>query len=246
MRIRALLLIVLVIASNSLMAADIRVAAASNFSQAMTVLARSFEESTGHQVKLVFGSTGKHYAQIHNGAPFDVFFSADIERPNLLEEEGIAIAGSRFTYAIGKLVLWSPMADYVDSQGNVLEKGEFNYLAIANPVLAPYGRAAKEVLQSRGLWSEMKGKAVRGENIGQAFQFVNSGNAELGFVALSQVAKINQPIVGSYWKVPQGLYTPIEQQAVLLKENEVGRRFLSYIKSTAAIKIINDYGYETL
>ena len=246
MRIRALLLIVLVIASNSLMAADIRVAAASNFSQAMTLLARSFEESTGHQVKLVFGSTGKHYAQIHNGAPFDIFFSADIERPRLLEEEGIAIAGSRFTYAIGKLVLWSPMADYVDSQGNVLEKGEFNYLAIANPVLAPYGRAAKEVLQSRGLWSEMKGKAVRGENIGQAFQFVNSGNAELGFVALSQVTKINQPIEGSYWKVPQGLYTPIEQQAVLLKENEVGRRFLSYIKSTAAMKIINDYGYETL
>lgn len=246
MRIRALLLLVLVIVSNLSMAADIRVAAASNFSQAMTVLARSFEESTGHQVKLVFGSTGKHYAQVRNGAPFDVFFSADIERPRLLEEEGIAIAGSRFTYAIGKLVLWSPMADYVDSKGNVLEKGEFNYLAIANPVLAPYGRAAKEVLQSRGLWSEMKGKAVRGENIGQAFQFVNSGNAELGFVALSQVTKINQPIEGSYWKVPQGLYTPIEQQAVLLKENEVGRRFLSYIKSTAAMKIINDYGYETL
>lgn len=246
MRIRALLLLVLVIVSNLSMAADIRVAAASNFSQAMTVLARSFEESTGHQVKLVFGSTGKHYAQVRNGAPFDVFFSADIERPRLLEEEGIAIAGSRFTYAIGKLVLWSPMADYVDSKGNVLEKGEFNYLAIANPVLAPYGRAAKEVLQSRGLWSEMKGKAVRGENIGQAFQFVNSGNAELGFVALSQVTKINQPIEGSFWKVPQGLYTPIEQQAVLLKENEVGRRFLSYIKSTAAMKIINDYGYETL
>jgi len=246
LRIRALLLLVLVIVSNLSMAADIRVAAASNFSQAMTVLARSFEESTGHQVKLVFGSTGKHYAQVRNGAPFDVFFSADIERPRLLEEEGIAIAGSRFTYAIGKLVLWSPMADYVDSKGNVLEKGEFNYLAIANPVLAPYGRAAKEVLQSRGLWSEMKGKAVRGENIGQAFQFVNSGNAELGFVALSQVTKINQPIEGSFWKVPQGLYTPIEQQAVLLKENEVGRRFLSYIKSTAAMKIINDYGYETL
>jgi len=246
LRIRALLLLVLVIDSNSSMAADIRVAAASNFTRAMTTLARSFEDNTGHQVKLVFGSTGKHYAQIHNGAPFDVFFSADIERPRLLEEEGIAIAGSRFTYAIGKLVLWSPMADYVDSQGNVLEKGKFNFLAIANPVLAPYGRAAKEVLQSRGLWSEMKGKAVRGENIGQAFQFVNSGNAELGFVALSQVTKINQPIEGSYWKVPQGLYTPIEQQAVLLKENEVGRRFLSYIKSTAAMKIINDYGYETL
>ena len=169
MRIRALLLLVLVIVSNLSMAADIRVAAASNFSQAMTVLARSFEESTGHQVKLVFGSTGKHYAQVRNGAPFDVFFSADIERPRLLEEEGIAIAGSRFTYAIGKLVLWSPMADYVDSKGNVLEKGEFNYLAIANPVLAPYGRAAKEVLQSRGLWSEMKEKRYAVKISGRRF-----------------------------------------------------------------------------
>ena len=203
----------------------------------MTVLARSFEESTGHQVKLVFGSTGKHYAQVRNGAPFDVFFSADIERPRLLEEEGIAIAGSRFTYAIGKLVLWSPMADYVDSKGNVLEKGEFNYLAIANPVLAPYGRAAKEVLQSRGLWSEMKGKAVRGENIGQAFQFVNSGNAELGFVALSQVTKINQPIEGSFWKVPQGLYTPIEQQAVLLKENEASQNALKKKKDRKKLQL---------
>ncbi|MEN8711408.1 MAG: molybdate ABC transporter substrate-binding protein [Arenicellales bacterium] len=240
------LVLACVLSSSQSLAAEIRVAAASNFARAMISLASDFEENSGHKVKLVFGSTGKHYAQIHNGAPFDVFFAADIKRPRLLEEQGIAIAGSRFTYAKGKLILWSHMPNYVDSEGEVLRHGSFEHLAIANPNLAPYGRAAREVLKYRGLWDEMKQKVVRGENIGQAFQFVSSGNAELGFVAFSQVKNIDEPIEGSYWEVPQSLYTPIEQQAVLLTDNEAGRSFISYIKSKPALKIISNHGYEIL
>lgn len=240
------LVLACVLSSSQSLAAEIRVAAASNFARAMISLASDFEENSGHKVKLVFGSTGKHYAQIHNGAPFDVFFAADIKRPRLLEEQGIAIAGSRFTYAKGKLILWSHMPNYVDSEGEVLRHGSFEHLAIANPNLAPYGRAAREVLKYRGLWEEMKQKVVRGENIGQAFQFVSSGNAELGFVAFSQLKNIDEPIAGSYWEVPQSLYTPIEQQAVLLTDNEAGRSFISYIKSKPALKIISNHGYEIL
>ena len=240
------LVLACVLSSSQSLAAEIRVAAASNFARAMISLASDFEENSGHKVKLVFGSTGKHYAQIHNGAPFDVFFAADIKRPRLLEQQGIAIAGSRFTYAKGKLILWSHMPNYVDSEGEVLRHGSFEHLAIANPNLAPYGRAAREVLKYRGLWEEMKQKVVRGENIGQAFQFVSSGNAELGFVAFSQVKNIDEPIEGSYWEVPQSLYTPIEQQAVLLTDNEAGRSFISYIKSKPALKIISNHGYEIL
>ena len=240
------IVLVYVLGSGQALAAEIRVAVASNFARAMTSLARNFEENTGHKVKLVFGSTGKHYAQIRNGAPFDVFFAADIKRPRLLEEEGITVSGSRFTYATGKLILWSPIPDYVDAEGGVLRHGSFRYLAIANPDLAPYGRAAREFLQSRGLWNELKQKTVRGENIGQAFQFVSSGNAELGLVAFSQVRNIHRPVEGSYWEVPASLYTPIEQQAVLLTDNEAGRSFISYIKSKPALKIISNHGYESL
>jgi molybdate transport system substrate-binding protein len=227
------------------MAAELRVAVASKFTRAMTSLVQQFETNTGQKVKLVFGSTGKHYAQIRNGAPFDAFFAADIKRPKLLEEEGIAVPASRFSYSLGKLVLWSPKAGYVDSEGKVLSDGNFFHLAIANPKLAPYGRAAKEVLQSRGLWKAMKGKIVRGENIGQAFQFVNSGNAELGFVAYSQIKQPGLSIIGSYWEVPQTLYTPIVQQAVLLKDNEATRAFISYVRSKPALEIIQDYGYHS-
>ncbi|HEC26975.1 MAG TPA: molybdate ABC transporter substrate-binding protein [Gammaproteobacteria bacterium] len=245
MILRFFIVSVLMLASEQSLAAELRVAVASNFARTMTGLIQQFEANTGHKVKLVSGSTGKHYAQIRNGAPFDAFFAADIKRPKLLEEEGIAVPGSRFTYAIGKLVLWSPKVDVVDSSGKVLERGNFRYLAIANPKLAPYGRAAREVLQSRGLWDSMKGKIVRGENISQAYQFVNSGNAELGFVAYAQLKHPDQRIKGSYWKIPQALYTPIEQQAVLIKDSEAGRSFLSYIQSKEALMIINDHGYQT-
>ncbi len=236
--------IILMIASKTL-ADEIRVAVASNFSEVIKILAERFEKSTGHQVILSFGSTGKHYAQIRNGAPFDVFLAADERRPKLLEQEGIALPGSRFTYAIGKLILWSPRKGYIDSAGAVLKQGTFRYLAIANPKLAPYGKAAREVLQALGLWKALAQQMVRGENIGQAFQYIKSGNADLGFVAYSQVKKPGLPIEGSCWEVPQELYTPIRQQAVLLKENAAAQAFLSFMQSDAALTIIQSYGYET-
>jgi len=227
------------------LAEEIRVAVASNFTDAITSIAARFEARTSHKVALIFGSTGKHYAQIRNGAPFDAFFAADRRRPEVLEQEGAAVPASRFTYALGKIVLWSPEAGYVDATGSVLDRGEFRHLAIANPGLAPYGKAAQEVLQARGLWDRLSRRLVRGENIGQAFQFVKSGNAELGFVAYSQLKRPNQPIEGSFWNVPQALYTPIEQQAVLLKDSEAARGFLSFVRSDEALMIIRDYGYET-
>jgi len=240
-----LLITSIILSSGQSIAEEIQIAAASNFANTIISIAQRFEINTGHKVTLIFGSTGKHYAQIKNGAPFDVFFAADIKRPELLEKEGIALAGSRFTYAIGKLVLWSPTPNYVDSSGKVLEQMEFRHLAIANPKLAPYGKAAVEILQARGIWNAIKGRTVRGENISQAFQFVNSHNAELGFVAYSQIKHPGHPSAGSWWEIPQSLYTPIEQQAVLLKQNKAARDFLSFIKSDESLEIIRSFGYGT-
>ena len=222
---------------------EIMAAVASNFASAIKPLTRRFEADTGNTVRLVFGSTGKHYAQIRNGAPYDVFFAADAKRPRLLERAGLAKAGSRFTYAIGKLVLWSPQAGLVDPIGNVLKTGAFRHIAIANPKLAPYGRAAREVLEKRGRWAGLQGRMVRGENIGQTFNFVKSGNSELGFVALSQIKRPGQPVTGSLWLPPEKSYAPIEQQAVLLKDNEVARAFLAFVKSAPAVAIIRGFGY---
>jgi len=233
------------LATGQLIAEEIRVAVASNFSIAITTLAEQFEANSGHTVSLIFGSTGKHYVQIKNGAPFDAFFAADTKRPELLEKEGVALPGSRFTYAFGKLILWSPQAGYVDPQGKVLEQGAFRHLAIANPKLAPYGKAAREVLQAIGVWGALKAKTVRGENISQTFQFVSSGNAELGLVAWSQVKQPGHPMTGSWWEVPQALYTPIEQQAVLLKENTAARAFLSFMKTEKSRALIRSFGYDT-
>ncbi len=224
---------------------EILVAVASNFKHAAMRLAAVFESSTNHDVVLIFGSTGKHYAQIINGAPFEVFLAADIRRPELLEKGGIAIPGSRFTYAVGKLVLWSPKSEYVDADGRILESGRFRFLAIANPELAPYGRAAQQVLQGRGLWDDLKRRMVRGENIAQTFQFVMTENAEVGFVAYSQIRRPNHTIKGSFWVVPQTLYTPIKQQAVLLEDNVVARAFLLFLRSDDAVQIIHDFGYDT-
>ena len=224
-------------------AADIRVAVASNFSRTMQDVARLFEQKTGHRVVLVFGSTGKHYAQIRNGAPFEVFFAADIERPQRLEQESVAQVDSRFTYAIGKLVLWSPDTGVVDPMGRVLNTGNFRFLAVANPRLAPYGRAAEQIIRAQGARGRLHGRMVRGENIGQAFQFVKSGNAELGFVSLSQIKQPGKPVEGSYWNVPQSLYTPIEQQAVVLQDNPIAFAFAEFVKSDGAREIIQAYGY---
>ena len=233
----------LALAPGGLSAETIRAAVASNFARVLAELSQRFEQSTGHKVLLAHGSTGKHYAQIVNAAPFELFFAADAARPERLEEEGRAIAGSRFTYAVGKLVLWSPKPGLVDPAGTVLGRGEFARLAIANPDLAPYGRAAREVLERLGLWSVVKEGAVRGENIGQTFQFVRSGNADLGFVALSQLRRPGHAIEGGYWEVPQSLYTPIAQQAVLLRENRTARDFLAFVRNDASLALIRDYGY---
>ncbi len=231
--------------SLSARADEIRIAVASNFSRASEALAERFEQQSGHEVLLAFASTGKHYAQIRNGAPFDAFFAADEMRPRLLEEEGLAVPASRFTYALGTLVLWSRQADLVDSAGSVLEDGDFRFLAIANPKLAPYGRAAQEVLEKRGVWQNLQDRLVRGENIGQAYQFVASGNAELGFVALSQVESPGQVVQGSLWKIPPGLYSPIEQQAILVRDNSVARDFLAFVKSGEGRRLIRSNGYGT-
>jgi molybdate transport system substrate-binding protein len=224
---------------------EIRVAVASNFANAIKEIAWHFERQTAHEVTLVFGSTGKHYAQIKHGAPFDAFFAADAKRPRLLEEEGLGVPGSRFTYAVGKLILWSPKAHYVDPRGKVLEQGEYRHLALANPRLAPYGRAAQEVLQKNGQWLVLRDRMVRGENIGQTFQFVKSGNAELGFVAWSQIKRPGQPTEGSWWEIPQALYSPIDQQAVLLQDNAAARAFLTFVRGQEALDIIGAYGYGT-
>lgn len=225
---------------------EIRIAVASNFSETIRILAKEFEDSTGHHVVVVVGSTGKHYAQIKHGAPFDAFFAADIDRPKRLEEEGSVIPSSRFTYAVGKLVLWSPNSDLVDESLSVFHADQFRYLAIANPKLAPYGVAAKEVLQTKELWAALQKKMVRGESIGQTYQFVKSGNAELGFVAYSQVKGAIDSSNGSFWMIPQSLYTPIEQQAVLLKDNAVARDFMSFVKSNESQMLIQGYGYGLL
>lgn len=224
--------------------AETTVAVASNFTGPAGDLARAFADSTGHQVVLVFGSTGRHFAQIANGAPFAAFLAADEERPRLLEEQGLALAGTRFTYAVGRLVLWSARPEVVDAQGAVLAKGSFTHLALANEKLAPYGLAARQVLEGAGLWADLQPRLVRGENISQTFQFVQSGNAELGFVAYSQYRVLPAAATGSVWLVPAALHQPIRQQAVLLRDDPVARAFLDFLKSPAARGIITGYGYD--
>jgi len=243
---KKLILLVLFSAFNSVAFADeLRIAVASNFMQVLKAIAIEYEKSSANQIKISSGSTGKHYAQIRNGAPFDIFFAADSERPALLEQEGLIIAGSRFTYARGKLVLWSPQQQRVDAEGRVLEQGDFNYLALANPRLAPYGRAAKQLLDQRGLWQKLSRRMVRGENIGQTFQFVKTGNADLGLVALSQVIDANGKIGGSFWLVPQDQYAPIDQQAVLLQDTPAARDFVDFVKTQQLRSLIQRSGYET-
>ena len=223
------------------------VAVAANFSEVAERLAKDFERESGHKLTFVAGSTGKLHAQITNGAPFDAFLSADQASPERLEKEGLAVAGSRFTYATGRLTLWSPEPGRVGGDGAAtLRRGEFRRLAIANPELAPYGAAAKETLEKLGLWERLKDKIVMGETIGQAHAMVASGNAELGFVALSSVLSPRNETKGSRWDVPQKLYAPIRQDAVLLKRgagNPAARGFLDFLRSAKAKAVIETYGY---
>lgn len=237
----------MVLMSVTTLADEVSVAVASNFIAPMNAIAAGFAKDTGHKAVLSFGSTGKFYAQIRNGAPFEAFLSADDETPQRLEAEGMTVPGRRFPYAIGRLVLWSPKPGYVDQGGEVLKKAAFRHLAMANAKLAPYGRAAQELLERRGVWQPLQPRLVQGENITQAYQFVASGNAELGFVALSQLKKDSSPPPGSFWIVPQTLHAPIRQDAVLLargKGKAAAEQLLAYLKSAKAAAIIRDYGYE--
>lgn len=225
-------------------AEQIRVAVATNFVATMNALIARFEEGGEHTVVVSAGSTGSHYAQIRNGAPFDAFFAADDERPRLLEERGLIVPGSRFRYALGRLALWSPRAGYVDADAEVLSSGSFRFLAIAHPELAPYGAAARDVLIARGLWNALQPRIVRGQDIGQAYGFVSTGNAELGFVAWSQIVRPQSGAVpGSYWLVPESLHRPIAQEAVLLRDRPAARAFIEFTKSAAAQEIIRSHGY---
>ncbi len=222
---------------------EIRIAVASNFTGTLRAIASQFEKRSGHNIIIAPGSTGKHYAQIVNGAPFHAFFAADSERPERLEKEGIAVAGSRFTYALGRLLLWSPDTNRVDAAGNVLERGEFRHLAIANPRLAPHGKAAWQVLEARGVWRSLSERVVRAENISQAYQFVQSGAAELGVVAYAQIIRQAGSPRGSYWEPPGTMHDAIEQQAVLLVDIPPARDFLTFTRSGAIRSLILSHGY---
>jgi molybdate transport system substrate-binding protein len=225
---------------------DVQVAVAANFTAPMQKIAAEFEKDTGHKAVLAFGATGKFYAQIVNGAPFEVLLAADDETPARLETEHRTVPGTRFTYASGKLVLWSAQAGYVDGQGQVLKNGHYAHLAIANPKTAPYGAAAVETLTRLNLYDRVQGKLVQGENIAQTYQFVSTGNAPLGFVALSQVYRDGKFTSGSGWIVPANLHSPIRQDAVILAKggaNPAARALADYLKSNKAKDIIRSYGY---
>ena len=227
-------------------AAEARVAVAANFAKPMAQIAEGFAAATGHTVALSVGSTGRLYSQIIAGAPFDVLLAADAQTPARLVDEGHAQAASRFTYAIGQLVLWSPLSGRVDAEGRVLSGTGWQRLAIANPKLAPYGAAAMAVLEKRGLVGHVAPRLVTGDSIGQTFQFVATGNAELGFVALSQVQAPGQPATGSLWRVPQAYYPEIRQDVVLLRRGEANPAavaLLQYLREADARALIAGYGY---
>lgn len=246
---RLLSLLMLVFCSTPVFADKVQVAVAANFAAPMQAIAAAFEKDSGHKVVLVTGSTGKFYAQIKAGAPFALLLSADDETPRRLEAEGAAVAGSRLTYAVGRLVLWSPKAGVVDDKREVLRRGAFEHLAVANPRLAPYGAAAVEVMARLGVLDSLRAKWVTGENIAQTYQFVSTGNAELGFVALSQVWKDGRISSGSAWIVPSSFHAPLRQDAVLLnpaKEQPAARALLDYLRGEKARAIIRHYGYETV
>lgn len=233
--------------SGTSFAADVRLAIAANFTDTAHELITAFAQASGLEASASFGSTGKLYAQIRNGAPFDAFLAADSRRPELLEENGHGVTGTRFTYAKGKLVLWSPQRDAFNPPEDWLASTGFARLAIANPKTAPYGLAAKQVLSRLNLWAPLQPRLVRGDSIAQTFQFVATANAQAGFVALSQVlAWENQD--GSLWLIPPGLYSPIDQQAILLshgEKNDAAHHWLSFLQGEEARSIIERNGYET-
>ena len=223
------------------------IAVAANFAAPAKALARILNDTTGHTARLSFGATGAFAAQVENGAPFDVLMAADDTSPARLEAGGLAVPGSRLTYAMGRLALWSAKPGFIDAQGRVLGGGQFDKLAIANPKFAPYGQAALQTLEKLGLTGPIKPKLVMGESIGQTYQFVASGNVPLGFVALAQVMTGGKPTAGgSLWVVPEELHAPIAQDAVLLKhgaDNPAARAWLALLRSPAAADLMRGYGY---
>ena len=227
-------------------AEQVHVAVAANFTAPAKVLASIFEKTTGHQARLSFGATGAFYTQIKNGAPFDVLLAADDERPARLEKEGDTVPGSRFTYATGQLVLWSAKPGLVDDEGAVLKHGQFGKIAIANPKNAPYGAAAVEAMEKLGLAATLQPKLVTGESIGQTFNFIATGNAELGFVALAQVLEGGKLKSGSMWVVPAQYHAPIIQDAVILKRaanNPAAKAWMELLKTPQSKELIRSYGY---
>jgi molybdate transport system substrate-binding protein len=234
--------------NTSTYAEEIHAAVASNFTAPMKDIAKQYEEESGNKVILSFGSSGKFFAQIQNGAPFQIFLSADENKPDALEKAGLVVTNTRFTYAIGALALWSANPDFIYNNDARLRSGNFNKLALANPKLAPYGVAATEVLKGLGLTESTKSKWVMGENISQTYQFASTGNTDLGFVALSQIMSKGRIEKGSSWIIPSDQYSPIRQDAVLLKNaenNTAAKGLLDYLRSAKARNIIHSYGYKT-
>lgn len=233
--------------AGGVQAGEVQVAVAANFTAPMQKIAADFERDTGHKAVLVFGATGRFYAQIANGGPFEVLLAADDETPARLEKDMLAAPNTRYTYAVGKLVLWSAREGVVDDKGEILRKDTFKHIALANPKTAPYGAAAIEAMGKLGVLPALQPKFVQGENIAQTHQFVATGNAEVGFVALSQVYKDGRLSGGSGWIVPSSLHQPILQDAVILTKgmhNPVSRALLDYLKGSKAKNVIRSYGYE--
>ncbi len=236
-----------VFAVSAAQADEVQVAVAANFTAPIQAIAADFEKDTGHKLVAAYGATGQFYTQIKNGAPFEVFLSADDTTPEKLEKEGDTVKGSRFTYAVGTLALWSAKEGYVDAKGEVLKNNEYRHLSIANPKAAPYGLAATQVLEKLKLTEATKARIVEGQNITQAYQFVSTGNAELGFVALSQIYKDGKVSGGSAWIVPASLHDPIKQDAVILnkgKDNAAAKALVEYLKGPKAAAVIKSYGYQ--
>lgn len=246
MRKSFILTLLFVAYATSLRAEEAMVAVAANFSAPMQQIAALFQKETGHQIKLSFGASGGIYAQIKNGAPFDLFLSADQLTPQKLEAEGLGVPNSRFTYATGQLVLWSKQEGLVDAKGHVLQNKSIQPIALANPKLAPYGAAAMETMTNLGLLKELQSKLVQGDNIAQTYQFVSTQNAQIGFVALSQVFANGKITSGSAWIVPGNLHQPIQQDVILLRkgqDNKAATALLLYLKGEQAKKIMKSFGY---
>lgn len=239
------LLLIVVGCAGPADAEEVTVAVAANFLPAFRAITIEFEQATEHRITTIAGASGKFYSQITHGAPFDVFFSADQERPQRLEEEGAAVKGSRFTYAIGRLILWSPDAALVTGE-QTLRSAPFNHLAMANPQVAPYGVAARQVMMKLGLWDQLQSRIVHGESLGQTMGFITSGNAELGFIALSQALDPAITQAGSRWDIPLDLYDPINQDVVLLtkgRSNPGAEALLVFVRGADARRVIERFGY---